>query len=49
VARPLGLVLVGPIAAVVGFDTWLVVIGLVMGCSSLLALLSPDVRRLQRS
>jgi MFS family permease len=48
VARPLGLVLVGPVAAAVGFDTWLVVIGLVMGGSSLLALLSPDVRHLER-
>ena len=48
VARPLGLVLTGPIAAAVGFDRWLVVIGLVMGGSSLLALLAPDVRRLER-
>lgn len=49
VARPLGLVLVGPVAEALGFDTWLVVIGVVMGGSSLLALLSPDVRRLERS
>jgi MFS family permease len=49
VARPLGLVLTGPVAVAVGFDTWLMVIGLVMGGSSLLALLSPDVRRLERS
>jgi MFS family permease len=49
VARPLGLVLVGPVAAAVGFDAWLMVIGLVMGGSSLLALLSPDVRHLERS
>ncbi len=48
VARPLGLVLTGPVAASVGFDRWLVVVGLVMGGSSLLALLSPDVRRLER-
>ena len=48
VARPLGLVLTGPIAAAVGFDRWLVVIGLVMGGSSLLALLAPDVRHLER-
>lgn len=48
VARPLGLVLVGPIAAAVGFDRWLVVIGVVMGGSSLLALLAPGVRRLER-
>ena len=48
VARPLGLALTGPVAAAVGFDKWLVVVGLVMGGSSLLALLSPDVRRLER-
>jgi MFS family permease len=48
VARPLGLVMTGPVAAAVGFDQWLVVVGCVMGGSSLLALLSPDVRRLER-
>ena len=48
VARPLGLALTGPIAAVVGFDRWLVVVAVVMGGSSLLALLSPDVRHLER-
>jgi MFS family permease len=48
VMRPLGLVLVGPVAEALGFDTWLVVIGVVMGGSSLVALLSPDVRRLER-
>ncbi len=48
VARPLGLVMTGPVAAAVGFDRWLMVIGVVMGGSSLLALLSPDVRRLER-
>lgn len=47
VARPLGLVLTGPVAGAVGFDRWLVVVGAVMGGSSLLALLSPDVRRLE--
>jgi len=47
VARPLGLVLTGPIAEVVGFDRWLVVVGCVMAGSSLLALLSPDVRHLE--
>ena len=40
VARPLGLALTGPVAAAVGFDRWLVVVGCVMGGSSLLALLS---------
>ncbi len=48
VARPVGLALTGPVAAAVGFDRWLVVVGLVMGGSSLLALLSSDVRRLER-
>lgn len=48
VARPLGLALTGPVAQVVGFDRWLVVVGCVMGGSALLALLSPDVRHLER-
>ena len=48
VARPLGLALTGPVAEVVGFDRWLVVIGLIMGGSALLSLLSPDVRHLER-
>lgn len=49
VARPLGLALTGPVAAAVGFDRWLAVVGCVMGGSALLALLSPDVRHLERS
>ncbi len=49
VARPVGLALTGPVAAAVGFDRWLVVVGAIMGVSSLLALLSPDVRRLERT
>ncbi|MCB0896977.1 MAG: MFS transporter [Nocardioides sp.] len=49
VARPVGLALAGPVAAAVGFDRWLVVVGCVMGGSALLSLLSPDVRRLQRA
>ena len=48
IARPVGLVLTGPIVAAVGFDRWLVVVGTVMGGSSLLALLSPSVRHLER-
>ncbi len=48
VARPVGLVVTGPVAEVVGFDRWLVVVGCVMGGSALLSLLSPDVRRLER-
>jgi len=48
VARPLGLALTGPVAAAVGFDRWLLVVAAVMGCSSLLALLAPAVRMLER-
>jgi MFS family permease len=48
VARPLGLVLVGPIAEAVGFGAWLVVVAAVMAGSCVVALLSPDVRRLER-
>ena len=48
VARPVGLALTGPVATATGYDTWLVVVGAVMGGSSLLALASRDVRRLER-
>ena len=48
VARPLGLALTGPVAELVGFDRWLVVVGVVMGGSALLSLLAPDVRHLER-
>ena len=48
VARPVGLVLVGPVAAAVGFHAWLLVVGCVMGTSALAALLSPGVRRVER-
>jgi hypothetical protein len=48
VARPLGLAVTGPIASAVGYDRWLVVVALVMGGSSLIALGSADVRRLRR-
>jgi MFS family permease len=48
VARPLGLALTGPIAVLVGYQEWLLVVGCVMGASSLLALTSSDVRRLVR-
>lgn len=47
VARPLGLALTGPVAEAVGFERWLVVVAAVIGGSSLLALLSGDVRRLE--
>jgi MFS family permease len=49
VARPLGLALTGPVAEVIGFDRWLVVVGCVMGGTALLSLLSRDVRRLERT
>ncbi len=49
VARPLGLAFTGPVAAAVGFDRWLVVVGLVMGGSALLSLLFPSVQRLERA
>jgi MFS family permease len=48
VARPLGLAFTGPVAAAVGFDRWLVVVGVVMGGSALLSLLFPSVQRLER-
>lgn len=47
--RPIGLVLTGAVADRLGDTRWLVVVGLVMGGTSLLALLVPDVRRLQRT
>ncbi|WGL51747.1 MFS transporter [Nocardioides sp. BP30] len=47
VARPLGLALTGPVAEAVGFERWLVVVAAVIGGSSLLTLLSGDVRRLE--
>lgn len=49
VARPIGLLVTGPLAAAVGTRTWLVVVAVVIGGSSLVALASPDVRRLQRT
>jgi hypothetical protein len=42
-----GLALTGPVAEAVGFDRWLVVVAIVIGGSSLVALLSRDVRRLR--
>lgn len=48
IARPLGLALTGPIATLVGYRTWLTVVGLVILGSVLLALTSRDVRRLER-
>jgi MFS family permease len=48
VARPLGLAFTGPVAAAVGFDRWLVIVGAVMGGSALLSLIFPSVQRLER-
>lgn len=48
VARPIGLAVTGPIASVVGFDRWLLVVAAVMGGSALLSLTSRAVRRLER-
>jgi MFS family permease len=46
VARPVGLAATGPIAALTGFDAWLLVVAAVIGGSSLLSLVSRDVRAL---
>ena len=48
IARPVGLALTGPIAELVGFRTWLLVVGAVIVVSVLVALTSRDVRRLER-
>ncbi|WP_408897662.1 MFS transporter [Nocardioides sp. R1-1] len=46
--RPIGLALTGPVAALVGMDTWLVVVAAVIGASSLAALAAPSARNLTR-
>ncbi|HLR85491.1 MAG TPA: MFS transporter [Nocardioidaceae bacterium] len=48
VARPIGLALTGPVAAYVGFHTWLGVVATVMLLSIAASLLSPAVRTLPR-
>lgn len=48
VARPIGLALTGPVAALTGNSAWLLVVAAVIGGSSLVSLASPDVRRLVR-
>ena len=48
VMRPVGMAVTGPVAALVGQHTWLVVVGVVMGGSSLLAATQRDVRSLVR-
>ena len=47
IARPVGLVLTGPMAALVGGRAWLTVVGAVILGSVLVALTSGDVRRLR--
>ena len=49
VMRPLGLVLTGVVAEVVGERGWLLVTAVVMAGSTFLALLAPSVRRLERA
>jgi MFS family permease len=48
IARPVGLALTGPVAELVGYRAWLVVVSAVILGSCVLALLVPDVRRLER-
>jgi hypothetical protein len=48
IARPIGLVLTGPMVALVGSRGWLTVVGAVILGSVLVALTSRDVRRLER-
>jgi MFS family permease len=48
IARPVGLVLTGPLAVLAGSRTWLTVVGVVIIGSVLVALTSTDVRRLER-
>jgi len=47
-ARPIGLVLTGPVGEAVGYSRWLGIVAAVMLGSVLLALLVPGVRRLRR-
>jgi MFS family permease len=48
IARPVGLALTGPVAELVGFRTWPLVVGAVIVVSVLVAVTSRDVRRLER-
>jgi MFS family permease len=48
IARPVGLVLTGAVATMVGYQTWLTVVGAVIVGSVLISLTSGDVRRLER-
>jgi MFS family permease len=48
VMRPLGLAVTGVVAQAVGYSAWLLVVAAVMFGSTMLALLVPSVRRLER-
>jgi MFS family permease len=48
IARPVGLALTGPVAGLVGFHAWLAVVAGVIVVSTAAALVSPDVRELER-
>jgi predicted MFS family arabinose efflux permease len=48
IARPLGLALTGPVAEAVGYRSWLTVVTAVILASTVGALMSSDVRRLER-
>ena len=48
VARPIGLALTGPVAAVVGYDAWLVAVAVVLVLSVAIAASSREVRTLVR-
>lgn len=47
-ARPIGLALTGPLAALVGARTWLVVVAAAMFVAEVVPFAVPDVRRLER-
>ena len=48
VARPIGLALTGPVAQAIGYSRWLAVVAALMAVSTLLALLVPAIRHLER-
>lgn len=48
ISRPLGLALTGPVAELVGFRSWLAVVAAVIAITTAAALITPDVRRLER-
>lgn len=48
VARPLGLVVAGPVSALFGMTPWLILVGCIMGGTAFLSTLHPSVRNLRR-